>query len=108
MEPYIAVVLEKYGTAMELETGEGRQPLRAFLQLANGSGKGEAEQEMTPLGEAPGLRYCYLGPKTPAVAAGDILRVQGHAYQVRRAAPVYLGDEIAYYWGMCAARGEKA
>ena len=47
----------------------------------------------------------YIGPADRAVAFGDTLEVGGKDYMVRRVEPVYYGEEIAYYWGMCVEKG---
>ena len=36
---------------------------------------------------------------------GETLEVGSREYMVRRLEPVYYGEEIAYYWGMCVEKG---
>jgi hypothetical protein len=47
----------------------------------------------------------YIGPAEQEIAFGETLAVDGKDYMVRRVEPVYYGEEVAYYWGMCVEKG---
>ena len=47
----------------------------------------------------------YIGPAGQQVQTGETLEVGEKDYMLRRVEPVYYGEEIAYYWGMCVEKG---
>jgi hypothetical protein len=47
----------------------------------------------------------YIGPAGQVIDVGETLEVGGKEYMVRRVEPVYYGEEVAYFWGMCVEKG---
>ena len=59
-----------------------------------------------PLGAADRRCWRYLGLSRAEM--GDVIVHDGVRYAVRRAAPVYAGGEVAYYWAVLHIEEETA
>ena len=104
MQQMIGKILNTYGVSV---TWKKETPViyRGFFQPVRSKSWQYLEGNYSPLGEVPRGQYVYIGPADRAVAFGDTLEVGGKDYMVRRVEPVYYGEEIAYYWGMCVEKG---
>ena len=72
---------------------------------------GEGYQTLpTPLGLVRQDQWIYLGsPAVPLDALGDGYVAWGEKkFSIRAAQPVYLGDELAYWWGLLVIRDADA
>ena len=105
MRKMVAGILRQYGTSMILSHGETTKKVRGFFQPVRSKSWQNFTNVATPLGEIPRGQYVYIGPAEKLVAFGDTLEVGGRDYMVRRVEPVYYGEKIAYYWGMCVEKG---
>ena len=104
MQQMIGKILNTYGVSVTWKTEEP-VTYRGFFQPVRSKSWQYLEGNYSPLGEVPRGQYVYIGPADKAVAFGDTLEVGGKDYMVRRVEPVYYGEEVAYYWGMCVEKG---
>ena len=88
-----------------LQREEGELYYRAFFQPVRSKSWQYLEGNYSPLGEIPRGQYVYLGPMQPNVSVGDIIKVKGKAYRIRRAEYVYDSSQPIYIWGMCVEKG---
>lgn len=104
MQQMIGKILNTYGVSV---TWKGEEPVtyRGFFQPVRSKSWQYLEGNYSPLGEVPRGQYVYIGPAERCVAFGDTLEVGGKDYMVRRVEPVYYGEDVAYYWGMCVEKG---
>ena len=105
MREMVGKILETYGTAVTLQQSGNALAIRAFFQPVRSKSLQYLEGNYSPLGEVPRGQYVYIGPGSLHLSVGDTLMVGKGSYLVRRLEPVYCGDEIAYYWGMCVENG---
>lgn len=105
MQRMISKILNSYGTAVTLcHEGEEKE-IRAFFRPVRSKSWQYLEGTYSPLGEIPRGQFVYLGPVDPAAQAGDTVKVDGTAYQLRRTELVRSGDSPVYCWGMCVEKG---
>ena len=104
MQQMIGKILNTYGVSV---TWKKEEPgtYRGFFQPVRSKSWQYLEGNYSPLGEVPRGQYVYIGPAERCVAFGDTLEVGGKDYMVRRVEPVYYGENVAYYWGMCVEKG---
>ena len=105
MRRMVEKILDSYGAAVTLEGQSGEHTLRAFFQPVRSKSWQYLEGNYSPLGEVPRGQYVYIGPAGQQVQTGETLEVGEKDYMLRRVEPVYYGEEIAYYWGMCVEKG---
>ena len=105
MKLKIAKILEAYGVQIVLKTQVATLTFRGFFQPVRSKSWQYLEGNYSPLGEVPRGQYVYIGPGSLHLKVGDTLLVGKGSYMVRRLEPVYYGEEIAYYWGMCVEKG---
>lgn len=104
----MAKMIRSYGSTMTLvQDGEEIQ-IRAFLQDTHSKSQENARREFSPLGEVHRGLFVYIGPAQPLAAEGDEIRYQDRFFELRRAEPVMVGDEIAYCWGLCVEKGGES
>ncbi len=103
MQRKIGKILDTYGVSIT-RCGLG-VTYRGFFQPVRSKSWQYLEGNFSPLGEVPRGQYVYIGPTEQDVGVGETLEVGGRDYMVRRVEPVYYGEEIAYYWGMCVEKG---
>ena len=101
-------ILSRYGQTVTLYRQgqeEGTQ-CRAFLQPALEQGQEFFQSLPTPLGLVRQDRWiCLGGPEMDLDTLGDgYIAWSGETFTVRSAQPVYLGDELVYWWGLLAVR----
>lgn len=104
MQQMIGKILNTYGVSVTWKK-EGPETYRGFFQPVRSKSWQYLEGNYSPLGEVPRGQYVYIGPAERCVAFGDTLEVGGKDYMVRRVEPVYYGEDVAYYWGMCVEKG---
>lgn len=103
MRRKIELILNTYGVSItRIEEGV---TYRGFLQPVRSKSWQYLEGSFSPLGEVPRGQYVYIGPADQKISFGETLQVDGKDYMVRRVEPVYYGEEVAYYWGMCVEKG---
>ena len=103
MQQMIGKILNTYGVSIK-RTAEN-VTYRGFFQPVRSKSWQYLEGNYSPLGEVPRGQYVYIGPADKVVAFGDTLEVGGKDYMVRRVEPVYYGEDVTYYWGMCVEKG---
>lgn len=103
MTAWVREILERYGQAVTLETAEGRQDIRAFLQPVQ-----ERQEQLptaaTELGWVDGRLWLYLGQEP--VSPGDTVHWNGMALQVRSSRPHYIGGTLSHWWASLERRWE--
>ena len=104
MQQMIGKILNTYGVSVTWKKEEP-EAYRGFFQPVRSKSWQYLEGNYSPLGEVPRGQYVYIGPADRLVAFGDTLEVGGKDYMVRRVEPVYYGENVAYYWGMCEEKG---
>jgi len=104
MQQMIGKILNTYGVSVTRKTEEP-VTYRGFFQPVRSKSWQYLEGNYSPLGEVPRGQYVYIGPADRQVEFGDTLEVGGKDYMVRRVEPVYYGEAVAYYWGMCVEKG---
>ena len=105
MHRTINEILDTYGVDIRLGTGNAEVVFRGFFQPVRSKSWQYLEGNYSPLGEVPRGQFVYMGPADMTLQAGSTLQVGGKHYMLRRIEPVYCGNEIAYYWGMCVEKG---
>jgi len=105
MQHKIRKILDTYGVEMVLKDEIISMTFHGFFQPVRSKSWQYMEGNYSPLGEVPRGQYVYIGPASLHLKAGNTLIVGGAEYMVRRLEPVYYGEEIAYYWGMCVEKG---
>lgn len=103
MRHKIGLILETYGAFITRK--EKNITYRGFFQPVRSKSWQYLEGNFSPLGEVPRGQYVYIGPVEQLLSTGETLTVGEKDYMVRRLEPVYYGEEIAYYWGMCVEKG---
>lgn len=103
-------ILEKYGqtvTVYPADGGAGTQ-YRAFLQPLLERSEDFYQRLPTPLGLARQDRWlCLGGPEMALDQLGQGYLAWGElTFTVRSAQPVYLGEELVYWWGLLALRDD--
>ena len=104
MQQMIGKILNTYGVSILRKTAE-EAAYRGFFQPVRSKSWQYLEGNYSPLGEVPRGQYVYIGPAEQRLTVGETLEVGGKDYMVRRVEPVYYGEEVAYYWGMCVEKG---
>lgn len=103
-------ILEQYGQSVTLypQGQEEGTVCRAFLQPVQEQNQNFFQQLPTPLGLVRQDRWiCLGGPEMALDQLGDgYLEWNGETFTVRSAQPVYLGDELVYWWGLLAVRDD--
>lgn len=95
--------MNRWGTTVTLS--RGNRSYKAFLHETGSRTWQNMEKYYTPLGEIPRGQYLYLGPIDPMLQVGDVLRMRGRIYELRRAEAVYYSDTPVYCWGLCVEKG---
>jgi len=103
MQRKIGLILNTYGVSITRK--EKEVTYRGFFQPVRSKSWQYLEGNFSPLGEVPRGQYVYIGPAEQEITFGETLEVGGRDYMVRRVEPVYYGEEVAYYWGMCVEKG---
>ena len=103
MRQKIGKILDTYGVSITRKAEE--ITYRGFFQPVRSKSWQYLEGNYSPLGEVPRGQYVYIGPADQAIDVGGTLEVGGKDYMVRRVEPVYHGEEVAYFWGMCVEKG---
>ena len=103
MQRKIELILNTYGVSITRK--EEGATYRGFFQPVRSKSWQYLEGNFSPLGEVPRGQYVYIGPREQEIAFGETLLVDKKEYMVRRVEPVYYGEEVAYYWGMCVEKG---
>ena len=101
-------ILSRYGQNITLyrQDGEEGTVCRAFLQPVMEQSADFFQQLPTPLGLVRRDRWiCLGGPDMALDQLGDgYIAWGGETFTVRSAQPVYLGEELVYWWGLLAVR----
>lgn len=101
-------ILARYGQNITLyrQDGEEGTVCRAFLQPVMEQSADFFQQLPTPLGLVRRDRWiCLGGPEMALDQLGDGYIAWGEeTFTVRSAQPVYLRDELVYWWGLLAVR----
>lgn len=101
-------ILSRYGQNITLyrQDGEEGTVCRAFLQPVMEQNADFFQQLPTPLGLVRRDRWiCLGGPEMALDQLGDgYIAWGGETFTVRSAQPVYLAEELVYWWGLLAVR----
>ena len=98
-------ILREYGQSVTLKNGEGERMIRAFLQPEK-SREEQLPGEQTPIGGVDHRRWSYIGLE--AVAAGDVIELDGTAYRVRSSRACRLGNAVHHWWASLEREREAA
>lgn len=105
MTDWTQEILERYGQAITLETAEGWQEIRAFLQPVQ-----ERQEQLptaaTTIGWVDGRLWQYFGREP--VSPGDTVHWNGWSFQVRSSRPHYICGVLIYWWASLEQRWEAA
>ena len=104
MQQKIDKILLTYGVTIKRKSA-GDITYKGFFQPVRSKSWQYLEGNYSPLGEVLRGQYVYIGPAGQQVQTGETLEVGEKDYMLRRVEPVYYGEEIAYYWGMCVEKG---
>ncbi len=103
-------ILSRYGQTVTLypQGEEEGTACRAFLQPVREKEAKFFQRQPTPLGLARQDRWiCLGGPEMALDRLGDGYIAWGdQTFTVRSAQPVYLGEELVYWWGLLAVRDQ--
>ena len=105
MTERIDLLLERYGQMVVVCSGDGEEPVRAFLQPAKEK-RERLTDCITELGHVDERLWVYLG-KYP-VKPEDRIIYNEDMFRVRSSRPYYVGDEVAYWWAGLDAAKEMA
>ena len=101
-------ILSRYGQTVTLyrQGQEEGTVCRAFLQPVQEKRSDFFQRQPTPLGLVRQDRWICLGGPDMALdeLGGGYIAWGDHTFTVRSAQPVYLGDELVYWWGLLAVR----
>ena len=98
-------VLKKYGVEAVLEH-EGKEiRLRIFFQPSMSKSWDSMNPIVTPLGQLPGGQYLYIGPAGQPISQGDLVRVGGSSYVIRRPETYMDRNGPVYQWALCVRKG---
>ena len=101
-------ILSRYGQTVTLyrQGQEEGTACRAFLQPVQEKGADFFQRQPTPLGLVRQDRWICLGGPDMALNEldGGYIAWGNQIFTVRSAQPVYLGEELVYWWGLLAVR----
>ena len=105
MKELIGRILAYYGRTAEVESADGAQTVRAFLQPVTENGWESLRRSVRAIGEIPRGRSVYIGPAEVLPDEGAAVRCGGKDYRVQRAERLFLADEAIYVWGLLREAG---
>ena len=105
MRQMIDRILKQYGIAAVLEHGGKEIALRIFFQPSMSKSWDSMNPIVTPLGQLPGGQYLYIGPAAQTIDQGDLVKVAGKSYVVRRAETYLNRSGPVYQWALCVRKG---
>ena len=105
MTELIRQAFERFGADVCVEHAGQSMCTRAFVQPLTAESNREPFS-VAPLGAVDERCWRYLG--LLCAEMGDVIVHDGVRYAVRRAAPVYAGGEVAYYWAVLHIEEETA
>ena len=105
MRQMIDRILKQYGIAAVLEHGRKEIALRIFFQPSMSKSWDSMNPIVTPLGQLPGGQYLYIGPAAQPIDQGDLVKVAGKSYVVRRAETYLDRSGPVYQWALCVRKG---
>ena len=104
MDKWMGAFIKRFGQQAVLYAAEQPNPVWVVLQAVQSRSWQNMEGAFSPLGQIPRGQYlCILPAGTPG-GEGNILRLQGKCYEIRRLEPVYYGTQTAYLWGLCVEK----
>jgi len=104
MTTYTEAMFQRYGCPVLIEAPSLAEPVsaRALVQPMRYKNSMYLEGTYTPVGYEDGGHCFYIGP--PSIRVDQIpfptLTAGGATYRFKRAEAVYIGDKIAYIWGV--------
>lgn len=107
MRAMLEKILRCYGKELEIRGENGVHRVRAFVQPVTGQGGDLSKISNSPLGSEEKGQYRYIGPASPAVAAGDRLACREGTFLFRHCETVEGIGGPAYCWGICVREGEE-
>lgn len=108
MKNMIQRLIQTYGTKAMITTGSTTFEERLFFQLVTSKSWQNMERMVSSGGEIPRGQFLFIAPPDREISNGDVLRVNGRYFLVRRADAVLLGDESLFLWGLCVEGGGES
>lgn len=105
-----SALARKYGQPVTVHGAEGAvQEGYGFLQPFMTESKDYLWQQASKLGTYEGARFRFYGEAGLAEGQEDFnwLRCLGQDYQVQEIQPIYLGEEIMYWWGVLTVKDKE-
>ena len=100
-------ILLRYGQCLQLQTEQGQQTIRAFLQPVTGRGENMVRVGNTPVGREAEGQFVLIASVEPRLRQGDLLTGPEGSYILRRCEIVEGIGGPAYCWGMCVRKGAE-
>jgi len=98
-------IFRKYGTRVEINTGESIAETRGFVHYSATTARKHLLPNYAPLGQIP-PGHCRLLLPAYSVSEGQEVSYGSRWYIVRQVERVWLGDEAIYDRCLCEERGE--
>lgn len=105
MREQLERVLRRFGTDIILIRDGESTAARGFFQAVRAKSWQNVDSEANPLGLLVREKYTCILPGETKLRRGDVLRLDGREFLVRRAEPYYCGGKILYRWGLCVEKG---
>ena len=105
-----SALAREYGQAVTVHGAEGGcREGHGFLQLFMTESKDYLWQQASKLGTFEGARFRFYGEAGLGEAETDFgwLHCLGKDYQVQEIQPIYLGQEIMYWWGVLTGKDKE-
>ena len=94
------ILLERYGTPVELLRDGVPQPVHAVIQPLSYKSKLYPDESYLPAGYFDNSHYLYLGSAADPVDETVVIRYAGASYRVKRAEVRFLAGEALYQWAI--------
>ena len=107
MANVVEKVLSKYGRNITVERGTDRIVFRGYFHHTGSKDWHNMEKAYTVLGQIPRGQYMVLAPTWVNLYMGDVIRLDGRRYSVRRSEDEKFGDFPLYTWALCVELGRE-
>lgn len=105
MRSTLEKMIHRWGTEVTvLHQGTATVTKAIFLPTTSRSWQ-NMQHVYSPVGETPRGQYNYIGALEPVAEKGDVLKVGGNPYLLRRVEIVRDSRGPLYRWGLCVERG---
>lgn len=98
-------IFRRYGSEIFAYSGDRWIGFRGFLQAVTERGSNHYQKDVSPVGQIPLGTYVYIGPVSPQVEEGGLLKKDGQEYRLCRVERMSDSKGPVYYWGLCVKKG---